>query len=107
MTTTQHPCFPAAGRPIELLGLKGPYILVVAAVFLGDLILFVILYCAGFALVGCIGLALALAAAGCYTSATLSKRFGPNGLAKRLAGRSFPKGLRLDSRQAFLHLQKK
>jgi len=106
MPLTQHPCFPAAGRPIELLGLKGPYILVVAAVFLGDLLLFVILYCAGLAPVLCIATALGLAAAGWTLSITLSKRFGPHGLSKRLAGRRTPKGFRLDSRQAFLHLQK-
>lgn len=106
MPTTQHPCFPAAGRPIELLGIKGPYILLLAAILLGDLLLFVITYCAGLPPLIGIPLAFGIAAAGWGIAITLSKRFGPHGLSKHLAARRHPKGLRLDSRQAFIHLKK-
>lgn len=106
MPIPQHPCFPAASRPIELLGLKGPYILAVAVLFLGDFLLFILCYCAGLAPFACIALALGTGAAAWAGAITLSKRFGQHGLSKRLAARHLPKGIRLDSRQAFLHLQK-
>jgi hypothetical protein len=106
MSTKQHPCFPAAGRPIELLGIKGPYILLLAAVLLGDFLLFVITYCMGLPPVAGIAMAFAIGAGGWMTATLLSKRFGPHGLSKQLAARHRPKGLRLDSRQAFLNLQK-
>ena len=106
MSPKQFPCFPAAGRPIELLGIKGPFILLLAAILLGDFLLFVIIYCIGLPPVVDIAASGAIGAAGWITAATLSKHFGPHGLSKHLAARHRPKGLRLDSRQAFLHLQK-
>jgi len=106
MPTIHYPCFPAAGRPIELLGLKGTYILIFAGVLLADLLLFVITYCAGVSLLLDIPLAFAVGGAGWGITIALSKRFGPHGLSKHLAARRTPKGLRLDSRQAFIHLQK-
>ena len=106
MSIPQYPCFPAAGRPIELLGLKGPYILLLAALFLGDFLLFVILYCLGLTPAVDIALALAIGMGGWLTAAALSKNFGPHGLSIQLAARHLPKGIRLDSRQVFIHLQK-
>ncbi|HEY4334661.1 MAG TPA: DUF4133 domain-containing protein [Puia sp.] len=106
MPTNNHPCFPAAGRPIELLGLRGHYIIFAAAVFLVDLLLFVIGYCAGLSPAIGIPLALAIGGGGWGTAAGLSKRFGPHGLSKHLAARRLPKGIRLDSRQVFIHLKK-
>jgi hypothetical protein len=107
MTTSVYPNFPAAGRPMELLGLQGPYIGLAAAAFLADFLFFVIIYCIGVAPWLCILLPLGLGTAGWATSMALSKRFGQNGLTKQLAARGLPKGIRLDNRQTFLNLIKK
>ena len=106
MKTIVYPHFPAAGRPMELLGLQGPYIFGVAAVFLIDFLLFVIAYCAGVPSLSCLLFALGFGLMGWKLALTLSKQFGPHGLSNHLAARRMPQGMRFDSRRVFLHLLK-
>lgn len=107
MTTSVYPTFPAAGRPMECMGLQGPYILIAAILLLADLLLFILLYCCGVQPWVCVLLVFGLGAGGLTAIAAFSKHFGLHGLTKHLASRRLPQGIRFDSRQVFFSLQKK
>jgi len=104
MTTSVYPTYRAAGRPIELLGLKGQYILIAAAGLIADFLLFVILYCCGTPPWLCILIAFGLGAAAIAMTRSLSQRFGACGLTKYWAAKQLPSAIRIGSRQPFLSL---
>jgi hypothetical protein len=106
MIASIYPTYRAIGRPIELMGLQGPYILIVAAALVADLLLFVILYCCGTPPWICIVIAFGLGTSAIALARQLNKRFGANGLQKHLAAKHLPEAIRFDSRQGLLHLIK-
>jgi hypothetical protein len=107
MTTRVYPSYPAIGRPIQLKGLKGPYILFTAAALIADLLLFVILYCCGTPPWLCLVIAFGLGTAAIGMGLKLSRRFGAHGLQKFLAQKRLPRAIRFDSRQIYVNLIKR
>jgi hypothetical protein len=104
MKTIEYQTYRAVGRPMLFKGFSAQYIVLAALSLVTDLLLFVILYCCGVTPWFCVVLAFGLGAASLGTAATLSKRFGANGLMKLLAGKKLPEHIRCSSRR-FFHLQ--
>jgi hypothetical protein len=106
-TSVSYPIQRAIGRPVQFKGFKGPYIIIAALSLIGDLLLFVILYLCGISSWICVVFALGLGAGALAMTASLSQRFGPQGLQKWLAAKHLPKTIRFRSRQAFINAYKK
>jgi hypothetical protein len=104
VTTCVYPSYRAVGRPIEFLGLQGPYILLTAIALVADFLLFVILFCCGTTTWLCLSIAFGLGATAIAAGRQLSQRFGARGLQKHLAAKRLPKAIRLDSRRVFVNL---
>lgn len=104
MTTCVYPTYRAVGRPIEFMGLQGPYILLTAITLVADFLLFVILFCCGTTNWLCLSIGFGLGATAIATGRQLSQRFGARGFQKHLAAKRMPKAIRVDSRRVFLNL---
>jgi hypothetical protein len=97
----------AIGRPVTFKGLKGQYIILAGAGLIGDLFLFVILYCCKLSPWICMGIAFSAGAALLITCMQLSARYGQYGLLKQRASRRIPSYLRCRSRKPFTNINKK
>lgn len=88
-------------RPIEFKGLKAQYIWYLAAVIVGLLILFAILYFLGinqFLAIGIVGI---IGAGSAVKIFELSKKYGQYGLMKAMARRMLPNVIRSSDRKIF------
>jgi hypothetical protein len=90
MSTSLYPNFRAINRSMTYKGLQGQYILIAAGALIGDLFLFIILYCCKLPPLICIGIALGLGAGSISISFRLSKRYGAHGLKKVRSRRHAP-----------------
>jgi len=99
-----YPIHQAINRPLRFKGIEGPYLLMAAAGLVGDLLLFVILYCCHTPAIICIGIAVGAGAISVSTISRLSRTYGSHGLQKRRARRRTPTCIRWKSRQLFTHL---
>ncbi|WP_276499364.1 DUF4133 domain-containing protein [Pontibacter litorisediminis] len=107
MATSVYRINKGINRPIEFKGLRAQYIAYLAVGLVGLLLLFTFLYLVGVALAVCLGITLLLGGALFAGVYYLNKTFGEHGLSKRLARRSIPHFLRLQSRSLFLYLNRK
>ena len=104
MKAKSYLLYPAIGRPMTVKGIVAQYILYAAAALLGDLLLFILLYCCGIPHWICMAIVFALGA-GIVAGATYcSRTFGEYGLMKQLARRRLPNSIRYPSREPFLNL---
>jgi Domain of unknown function (DUF4133) len=101
MTTSVYPIHRLINRPMTIKGLKGQYILIAAGALIGDLFLFIILYCCKVPPWICIGIAFGLGAAALSTAFRMSQRYGVHGWKKKRARRRAPDYLRCRSRRLF------
>jgi hypothetical protein len=101
MTTSVYPIYRAVGRPIQFKGLQGQYILIAAAGLVGDLFLFILLYCCHAPAWLCVVIALGGGAAFLSVCVGLSRKYGVYGLKKLKARRRLPPYIRCRSRQSF------
>ena len=104
MTTSVYPIYRAIGRPIQFKGLKGQYILIAAAGLIGDLLLFILLYCCRTPAWICLPVALAAGAGVLSICIRLSSKYGVYGLQKLKARRRVPPCIRCRSRRSFTQL---
>lgn len=77
-------------RPIEFKGLKGRYVIYMAAGLIGLLMAFVILHLSGLPTTGCLGIVSVTAAIFFYRIANLSGRYGQYDLMKNRAAKRIP-----------------
>jgi hypothetical protein len=99
-----YPIHRAINRPLRFKGIEGFYVLIAAAGLVGDLLLFVILYCCHLPGILCIGIGAGVGAATVSTTARLSRTYGIHGLRKKKARRRVPVCIRWKSRRLFTHL---
>lgn len=99
-----YPIHQAINRPLRFKGIEGPYLLMAAAALIGDLLLFVILYCCHVPAILCIGIAAGVGAVTVSTISRLSRIYGTHGLQKKKARRRVPTCIRWKSRRLFTHL---
>ena len=90
---------------MTLMGLRGQYILYAAGTLVGDLVLFVILYCCKLPGWLCIIISFGVGATGVSICARLSRRYGVYGYMKKRARRRIPPYLRCRSRKLFTNLK--
>ena len=102
--TTFYPIHRAINRPLRFKGIQGNYLLMAAAGLVGDLLLFVILYCCHTPAIVCVGIAAGVGAATVSTTSRLSRTYGIYGLRKKRARRRVPTCVRWKSRRLFTHL---
>ena len=102
--STTYPIHRAINRPLRFKGILGTYLLLAAAGLVGDLLLFVILYCCHTPAIVCIGIAAAVATVTVSTTSRLSRTYGIHGLRKKKARRRIPNFIRWKSRRLFTHL---
>jgi hypothetical protein len=101
MTTSVYPIYRATGRPIQFKGLKGQFILIAAAGLIGDLFLFILLYCCRAPAWLCVAIALGGGTGVLSTCIGFSRKYGVHGLKKLKARRRLPRYIRCRSRQSF------
>lgn len=101
MTTRVYPIHRAAGRPVVFKGFKGPYIILAGLSLVTDLLLFIILYVSGVSSWVCVLLVFGLGWMALAKIATLSRRYGPDGLQKRLGAKRLT--IRFGSRRELFH----
>jgi hypothetical protein len=101
-----YPIHRAINRPLSLYGFKGRYILLAGAGLVGDLLLFVILYCCKLPSVLCILIVLGLGAIILTACARLSQRYGHYGLLKKRSRQRVPPDFRCRSRKLFTNLKR-
>jgi C4-dicarboxylate transporter len=99
-----YPIHQAINRPLRFKGIEGPYLLMAAAGLIGDLLLFVILYCCHIPAIICIGIAVGAGAITVSTTSRLSRTYGAHGLLKKKARRRIPTSVRWKSRRLFTQL---
>ena len=104
MTTSVYPIHQAVDRPIHFKGFQGQYILLAGGTVIGDLLLFILLYCCKLNPWLCILIAFTIGAAVLLRLAWASKTYGQYGLLKKRARRHIPKCLPCRSRIPFLQL---
>jgi len=104
MIKNNFPIHQAINRPMSFKGIQGQYMLQAAAGLVGDLLLFVILYCCHTPAIVCIGIALGVGAATVSTTSRLSRTYGTHGLRKKKARRRIPICVRWKSRRLFTQL---
>jgi hypothetical protein len=107
MTKTVYTIHQAINRPVTFRGLKGQYIIFAAVGLIGDLFLFILLYCCRIPALICVGTAVMAGAITLYSCTQLSARYGQHGLLKKRASRRIPPYLRCHSRKIFTNLNKK
>lgn len=90
MATSAYPMYRAIGRPIQFKGLQGQYILIAAGGLIGDLLIFIALYCCHVSPWLCVVFAFGAAAGLVSVCRTLSRKFGVNGLQKIRARQRTP-----------------
>lgn len=103
MTTRVYRIHRAIGRPVVCKGFKGPYIIAAGISLIADVLLFVLFYLSGVAPWVCIFVAFALGGTALAIISKLSRRYGPFGLAGRLAVKR--QTIRITSRQAFINIK--
>jgi Domain of unknown function (DUF4133) len=101
---TSYPIHRAINRPLRFKGIQGSYLLIAGAGLVGDLLLFVILYCCHTPAIVCIGIAAGVGAASVSTTSRLSRTYGTHGLRKKKARRRVPVCVRWKSRRLLTHL---
>jgi Domain of unknown function (DUF4133) len=101
---TSYPIHRAINRPLRFKGIQGIYLLFAGAGLVGDLLLFVILYCCNTPALLCIGIGAGVGAATVSTTSRLSRTYGTHGLGKKKARRRIPISVRWKSRRLFTHL---
>ena len=101
MTTNVYPIHRAVGRPIQLKGLQGQYILIAAAGLIADLFLFIVLYCCHVPAWFCVAIALGTGAGILSACIGFSRKYGIHGLEKLKARRRLPPCIRCRSRRSF------
>ena len=94
-------------KPVEFKGLKAQYIWYLGAGLIALLIFFAILYISGVNPFLCVGITILLATAMFMHVYRLSRTYGPHGMVKKVAGRSIPKAVEINSRLVFISLRKK
>jgi hypothetical protein len=105
MTKTVYIIQREIGRPMTFGGLVEQYILYAAVGLVGDLLLFVVLYCCKAPPWFCIPFALLAGAAIFLINLRLSQRYGIHGLLKKRARRRVPRYIQWKSRQLFFNLK--
>ena len=106
MSKTVYPIHQAINRPVSFKGLQGQYIILAALGLVGDLFLFVILYCCKLPPWICITIAFLAGAILLSTCIRMSAHYGQYGLLKKRAARRIPPYLRCRSRKIFTNLNK-
>ena len=102
--TTSYPIHRAINRPLRFKGIQGNYLLLASAGLVGDLLLFVTLYCCHTPAIVCIGIAAGMGAATVSTTSRLSRTYGIHGLRKKKARRRLPDCVHWKSRRLLTHL---
>lgn len=102
--TTTYPIHRAINRPLRFKGIQGTYLMLAAGGLVGDLLLFVILYCCHTPALVCVGIAAGVAAVTVSTTSRLSRTYGSHGLRKKKARRRVPTCIRWKSRRLFTQL---
>ncbi|MFD1145359.1 DUF4133 domain-containing protein [Larkinella insperata] len=94
------------GQPVELVGIKGTYLLLIIAIVVGGLLLALLLYwlrantyLISFASLGVMGV-------GLWYCLHMSKKYGLHGIAKQEADRSQPKAILINSTKSFAQLRR-
>jgi Domain of unknown function (DUF4133) len=105
MTTSVYTIHREINRPMLFNGFVEQYILYMAVGMVGDLLLFVLLYCCRVPPWFCIPFALLAGAANLLINLRLSQRYGVHGLMKKRARHRIPHCIQWKSRQLFLHLK--
>ncbi len=100
----EYPINKGVGRQVEIQGLTAQYLLLFAGGLGGAFLLFVVLYMAGVPQFACLLVALGAATLVVWSTFTLSRRYGPHGLMKRLSARRHPR--RIIHRRAVQRLLK-
>lgn len=101
---TEYQINKGVGRQVEIQGLTAQYLFLFVAGLGGVFLLFVVLFMAGVPQLYCILIALVAATAIVWSTFTLSRRYGPYGLMKRMASRRHPR--RILHRRAIIRLLK-
>jgi hypothetical protein len=107
MAKTVYTNHRAIDRPVTFKGLKGQYIVLAGAGLIGDLFLFIVLYCCKLSPWICMGIAFSAGAAMLLTCRHLSARYGQYGLLKHRASKRIPRCLRCRTRIVFTNLNRK
>jgi len=94
----------AINRPLRFKGIEGAYLMFAAAGLVGDLLVFVILYCCHTPAIISIGIAGGIGAILVTTTTRLSRNYGTHGLRKKKARRRVPACIRWKSRRLFTQL---
>ncbi len=100
-----YPIHRAIGRPMLFKGFRAQYIVLAALGLIGDLLLFVLLYCCRAPPSLCMATAFVVGGSVLWIAAWLSRTFGAHGLMKHFASKSIPTHIRCRSRRIFLHLK--
>jgi hypothetical protein len=93
-----------ARRWVLSLRLKAQYVYLLAAVVVGALILFSVMYVSGLSSYLCVPLTLGLGGFGISRVYRMSKRYGQYGLMKWRARKGIPAALLSGTRKFFIHL---
>lgn len=89
-------------KPIEFKGLKAQYIWYLGGGLVALLILFAILYIAGVNIFICVGI-IGVFGSGLFLYVYyLSSKYGEHGLMKKLAGKSVPKVIKMNSKKRLI-----
>lgn len=104
MSTSIYKINKGINKPLEFRGLKAQYIGYLACGLLLLLLFFALLYICGVNSFICLGLIMTLGAGLFLTIYRLSRRFGRDGLMKKVAKKQIPQILRIHSRRIFLKL---
>ena len=106
MTTSVYPIHQAIARPVTFKGIQAQYILLAAAAIIGDLLLFIVLYCCRISPWICTLVVIALGAIALYSIGWASRKYGVHGLMKIRARRRIPRCIPCRSRRPFIQLNK-
>jgi hypothetical protein len=101
MTKSEYPIHRAIGRPIQFKGLQGQYILIAAGGLIGDLFVFILLYCCGIPTWFCAPVVLGIGAAVLSVCMRFSRKYGVHGWQKMKARRRVPGFILGRSRKLF------
>jgi hypothetical protein len=104
MATQVYSINKGINKPIEFRGLKAQYIGYLAAVVVGGLVGFGLLYACGISVYVCTPLTLGLGGWMAARIFSMSKQFGQHGLMKKGARKRMPSALLSRSRRLFIQL---